>query len=70
MTPTHVVVQQCGGGCHRAGQACSPTLTRERRVPVMLARCGIQTGQCDKECAYISIQVAINCLKYNTIHGF
>ena len=55
MTPTHVEIMQCSGGCHRGNQACVPTLTQEKEVSVMLARCGIQTGKCEKECASLVV---------------
>ena len=61
MTPTHVEVQQCGGACHRSSQGCVPTKTREREVWVMVGRCGIQTGKCEKECASITVVDHLEC---------
>ena len=61
MTPTHVEIMQCSGGCHRGNQACVPTLTQEKEVSVMLARCGIQTGKCEKECASLVVVEHLEC---------
>ena len=61
MTPTHVEVLQCGGACHRSSQGCVPTKTREKEVWVMVGRCGIQTGKCEKECASITVVEHLEC---------
>lgn len=61
MTPTHVEVAQCGGACHRNSQGCVPTKTKEREVWVMVGRCGIQTGKCEKECASITVVEHLEC---------
>jgi len=61
MTPTHVEVQQCGGGCHRGNQGCIATKTNVKKVPVMFGKCGINTGKCEKECAHVSIEEHIEC---------
>lgn len=61
MTPTHVEILQCGGGCHRANQGCVATKTIEKKIPVMLGKCGINTGKCEKECAHATIEEHIEC---------
>ena len=61
MTPTHVEVLQCGGACHRSSQGCVPTKTREKEVWVMVGRCGIQTGKCEKECASLTVVEHLEC---------
>ena len=40
MTPTHVAMMQCDGGCHRGSQGCIATATRTREVSVMVGKCG------------------------------
>ena len=61
MTPTHIEVLQCRGGCHRGHQGCVATQTRVKKVPVMLGKCGINTGKCEKECAHASIEEHVEC---------
>ena len=46
MTPTHVAVMQCGGGCHRGSQGCIATATRTREVSVMVGKRGVSVGKC------------------------
>ena len=40
MTPGHVSVAQCGGGCHHSGHSCVATGGRLRQIPVILSRSG------------------------------
>lgn len=61
MTPTHIEVLQCGGGCHRNNQGCVATKTKVKKIPVMLGKCGINTGKCEKECAHANIEEHIEC---------
>ena len=61
MTPTHVEIMQCSGACHRGNQDCVPTLTREKEVSVMVGRCGIQAGVCQKECARLVVVEHLQC---------
>ena len=56
MTPNHVSILKCGGGCHKWGQRCFSTKKQSIRVPVMLAKCGRSTGVCDKTCSHIDIE--------------
>ena len=61
MTPSHVELLQCDGGCHRDSRRCVVTQTREKKVPVMMGRCGIGSGRCDKECADVILEEHIAC---------
>jgi len=61
MTPTFVEVLQCSGSCHRGNQDCVAMKTKEKKIPVMLAKCGITTGKCEKECATISVLEHVEC---------
>merc|ERR1719429_370068 len=61
MTPTFVEILQCSGACHGGNKECVATRTREKKVPVMLARCGISTGKCEKECASITVLEHVEC---------
>ena len=38
---------RCEGGCH-GHHSCVPLTTEERRVSVMLGKCGLSVGKCDK----------------------
>ena len=38
---------RCEGGCH-GHHSCVPLSTEERRVSVMLGKCGLSVGKCDK----------------------
>jgi hypothetical protein len=61
MTPTHVSVLQCGGGCHRGSEGCLAVRTRRREVSVMVGRCGVSVGKCEKECAVVSVEEHTEC---------
>ena len=63
MTPTHVQIYRCAGGCHSSPglTQCVPSLTRTKTIPVMLARCGLGPGLCHKECATISVEEDSEC---------
>ena len=61
MTPTHVAVMQCGGGCHRGSQGCIATATRTREVSVMVGKCGVSVGKCEKECATVTLEEHTKC---------
>ena len=38
LTPSHVTVKRCSGGCHGGLTSCVPTSTQMRKVSVLLAR--------------------------------
>jgi len=61
MTPTHVAVMQCDGGCHRGSQGCIATATRTREVSVMVGKCGVSVGKCEKECASVTLEEHTKC---------
>jgi len=60
LSPSHVVVRRCSGGCHtRASCVASSRVTRG--VQVMMARCPVGGGKCDKECAMLQVQDELEC---------
>merc|ERR1711892_1494557 len=61
MTPHHISLLQCDGGCHRNSRGCVASQTRVKRVPVMVAKCGIGSGKCEKECAEVTVEEHIAC---------
>ena len=61
MTPTHISVQRCEGGCHQASHGCVATRTREKKVAVMFGKCGLSVGKCEKECAHVSVEEHTEC---------
>ena len=73
LTPSHVTVKRCSGGCHGGSASCVPTATSKRKVrtlltkilnsletllqvAVLLARCPLGGGACDKECATVEVE--------------
>jgi len=60
MTPTHVTVSRCEGACHGL-HSCVPLATEERRISVMLGKCGLSLGKCDKECAVVTVLEHTSC---------
>ena len=61
MTPSYVEIKLCDGACHSNRQGCVGVQTVEKQIPVMLAKCGISTGKCSKECAYVSVEEHTEC---------
>merc|ERR1719192_1003944 len=61
MTPTHVAVQRCAGGCHGVGQGCAALATRQKEVSVMVGKCGVSVGKCEKECATVTLEEHTKC---------
>ena len=61
MTPTHISVSRCAGSCHGPGQTCLAREVAERRVEVMLGKCGVSVGTCDKECAVVTVLEHLSC---------
>ena len=61
MTPSYVEVNLCDGACHSHRQGCVATQTIQKDIPVMLAKCGIKTGKCSKECAYVTVEDHTEC---------
>merc|ERR1712130_1081444 len=63
MTPTLVEVYRCAGGCQTGdgGKLCVPLETRTRSVSVILGKCGLGPGTCDKECESIQVEEHTKC---------
>jgi len=61
ITPTHVTVKRCSGGCHQVHQSCVASLTRIREVPVILGKCPVSGGKCEKECTSVQVEDAVEC---------
>ena len=61
MTQTHVSVQRCGGGCHGMGQGCTVLSTHQKEVSVMVSKCGVSVGKCEKECVVVSVEEHTEC---------
>lgn len=61
MTPTHILVSRCAGSCHGQGQTCLPTEQSKRKVEVMLGKCGVSVGTCEKECAVVEVVDHLSC---------
>ena len=60
MTPTHIEVLQCTGACHGM-TSCIPTVIQHKEVSVMLGKCGINEGKCQKECAVVKVEEHTEC---------
>ena len=60
LTPSHVVVKRCSGGCHNSG-TCVARVTRVRNVSVMMGKCPVGGGKCDKECASLQVEDEVEC---------
>lgn len=61
VTPTHVTVRRCSGGCHQDHQSCVASLTRVREVQVILGKCPVSGGKCEKECASVKVEDEVEC---------
>ena len=61
MTPTHVEVNRCAGSCHNFKQSCVSTKSKMKVVRVLLAKCGINVGRCDKECVSVEVEEDVEC---------
>ena len=61
MTPTHIRVQRCEGGCHQTEHSCTALSTLEKKVPVMFGKCGLNVGKCEKECAHVTVEEHTAC---------
>ena len=44
MTPSHVLLKQCTGGCTLLEPSCLPSKTSTKKIPVLVAKCGINQG--------------------------
>lgn len=61
VTPSHVTVKRCSGGCHTLSLDCVSTNTVKRKVEVLLARCPLGGGKCEKECAHVEVEDEVEC---------
>ena len=61
VTPTHVTVRRCSGGCHQDHLSCVASLTRVREVQVILGKCPVSGGKCEKECASVEVEDEVEC---------
>jgi len=61
MTPTHIEVRRCEGGCHQTGHGCAALRTQVKKVPVMFGKCGMNVGKCEKECAHVTVEEHTEC---------
>ena len=61
MSPSYIEVYRCDGSCHSHRQGCVAAKMTEKKIPVMLAKCGISTGKCSKECAYVTVEEHTDC---------
>jgi len=61
LTPTHVTVKRCSGGCHQDHQSCVAFLTKTREVPVILGKCPVSGGKCEKECTSVEVKDEVEC---------
>jgi len=61
VTPTHVTVRRCSGGCHQDHQSCVASMTRVREVQVILGKCPVSGGKCEKECASVEVEDEVEC---------
>ena len=69
LTPSHVTVKRCSGGCYTHQKDCVPAniqkrlgtifiyllLKSFRTISVMMGRCPIGGGKCEKECADVEV---------------
>jgi len=61
MTPGHVEVQRCDGGCFHRRQSCLPKRTKKVKIPVLLARCTLHSHKCDKICVEVEVEEHLEC---------
>jgi len=62
LSPSHVVVKRCSGGCHTSDKSCVASVTRVRHVSVMMGRCPVGGGKCDKQCASLEVEDEVECV--------
>ncbi|XP_059098408.1 uncharacterized protein LOC131892607 [Tigriopus californicus] len=61
MTPSHVEVKLCDGGCFHRKQSCLPLQTKKIKIPVLLARCTIHSRKCEKTCSEVEVEEHTLC---------
>ena len=60
LSPSHVVVRRCSGGCH-GSRSCVAGATQVRKVAVMMAKCPVAGGKCEKQCASLEVEDEVEC---------
>jgi len=61
MTPSHIEVNRCDGGCFHRQQSCLPVRIKKTKIPILLARCTIHSEKCDKICAEVEVDEHTEC---------
>merc|ERR1719244_2250434 len=62
VSPSHVTVLRCSGGCHTNHQSCVASRKKSRQVAVMLGRCEQENrGRCEKECNSVQVEDEVEC---------
>lgn len=61
MSPSHISVNQCGGGCHNTDHSCVSISKIFKTIPVILSRCGLSSGRCTKVCAIATVTEDTRC---------
>jgi len=61
MTPSHIEVNRCDGGCFHRQQSCLPVRVKKTNIPILLARCTIHSEKCDKICAEVEVDEHTEC---------
>ena len=60
LSPSHVVVRRCSGGCH-SSRSCVASVRKVREVSVMMAKCPVAGGKCEKQCASLEVEDEVEC---------
>merc|ERR1711915_982257 len=62
VSPSHVPVLRCSGGCHTNHQSCVATKKKKRQVAVMFGKCKhVNGGRCKKECNSMEVEDETEC---------
>merc|ERR1711915_87070 len=62
VSPSHVTVLRCSGGCHTNHQSCVASKKKKRQVAVMFGKCKhVNGGRCKKECNSMEVEDETEC---------
>lgn len=62
VSPSHVTVLRCSGGCHTNQQSCVASKRKKRQVAVMFGKCKhVNGGRCKKECNSVEVEDETEC---------
>ena len=62
VSPSHVTVLRCSGGCHTDHRSCVASRTKNRKVAVMLGKCNkVNGGRCEKVCTTLEVEDETEC---------